>query len=111
MKNLNNPEQAKSVNIIDMDEFDMEDQMYVEFLEKQLAQSIVEMEKKNDAISAFVDLLSFIKDNIGKTADYPIQVTDDYSISSFSEKLDTCLIKVAEIESKNSEHYELDPIF
>jgi hypothetical protein len=111
MKNLNNPEQAKSDNIIDMDEFDMEDQMYVEFLEKQLAQSIVEMEKKNDAISAFVDLLSFIKDNIGKTADYPIQVTDDYSISSFSEKLDTCLIKVAEIESKNSEHYELDPIF
>ena len=111
MKNLNNPEQVKPDNIINMDEFDMEDQMYVEFLEKQLAQSIVEMEKKDNAISAFVDLLSFVKENIGDTADYPIRVTDDHSISIFSEKLDTCLIKVAEAENKNSEQYELDPIF
>jgi len=111
MKNLNNPEQAKSVNIIDMDEFDMEDQMYVEFLEKQLAQSIVEMEKKNEAISSFIELLSYIKENIGKTADYPIQITDDYTNSVFSERLETCMSKVLEVESKNSEHYELDPIF
>jgi hypothetical protein len=69
------------------------------------------MEKKDSAISAFIDLLSFVKENIGDTADYPIRVTDDYSIASFSEKLDICLIKVAEAENKNSEHYELDPIF
>jgi hypothetical protein len=108
MKNLNNPEQVKSNNIIDTDEFDMEDQMYIEFLEERLAHSILEMEKKNEAISSFIDLLSFIKDNIGKTADYPIQITDDYSNSVFSERLEN---KVLEVENKNSEHYELDPIF
>jgi hypothetical protein len=111
MKNLNSPEQVKPDNIINMDEFDMEDQMYIEFLEKQLAQSIVEMEKKNEAISSFIELLSYIKDNIGKTADYPIQITDDYTNSVFSERLETCMSKVLEVESKNSEHYELDPIF
>jgi hypothetical protein len=111
MKNLNSPEQVKPDNIINMDEFDMEDQMYVEFLEKQLAQSIVEMEKKNEAISSFIELLSYIKENIGKTADYPIQITDDYTNSVFSERLETCMSKVLEVESKNSEHYELDPIF
>jgi len=111
MKNLNNPEQVKPDNIINMDEFDMEDQMYVEFLEKQLAQSIVEMENKNEAISSFIELLSYIKENIGKTADYPIQITDDYTNSVFSERLETCMSKVLEVESKNSEHYELDPIF
>jgi len=111
MKNLNSPEQVKPDNIINMDEFDMEDQMYVEFLEKQLAQSIVEMENKNEAISSFIELLSYIKENIGKTADYPIQITDDYTNSVFSERLETCMSKVLEVESKNSEHYELDPIF
>jgi hypothetical protein len=111
MKNLNSPEQVNLDNIINMDEFDMEDQMYVEFLEKQLAQSIVEMEKKNEAISSFIELLSYIKENIGNTADYPIQITDDYTNSVFSERLETCMSKVLEVESKNSEHYELDPIF
>lgn len=63
---------------------------YIEFLEEELEAAMERIESGRQAILSFTEILSFIKENFGETADYPVRIDNDFYKDVFLKKLTEC---------------------
>jgi hypothetical protein len=81
---------------------------YIEFLEDELEASIEKVDSGRKAIETFIEILSFISDNFGTTADFPVRIDNDFYKEVFQQKLIDCLEYVNEFkEGGGDEESEL----
>ena len=84
---------------------------YIEFLEEELEASLERVTDGRNAISTFIDLLAFIKENFGNTADYPVRIDNDFYKDVFLKKLTECEENVNKFTSGGSIDLSEDTIF
>lgn len=63
---------------------------YVDFLEEELEISIAQVESARSAVETFVEILAFIRENFGETADFPVRIDSDFYREVFLKKLEDC---------------------
>lgn len=93
MKNLDNREIAETEEVEEAEDVVIEEgdiEEYVEFLEEELECALEAVESGRQALSTFVELLSFIKNNFGETADFPVRIDNDFYKEVFLKKLLDC---------------------
>jgi hypothetical protein len=84
---------------------------YIEFLEEELESALEKVTDGRNAISTFVDLLAFIKENFGNTADYPVRIDNDFYKDVFLKKLTECEENVHKFSSGAPLDLSEDEIF
>lgn len=63
---------------------------YIEFLEEELEAAMERIESGRQSILSFTQILSFIKENFGETADFPVRIDSDFYREVFLKKLTEC---------------------
>lgn len=82
---------------------EMPDKEYIEYLEKFIEALIETNTFGHQAIQSFIELLGFIGENFGDTADFPIRVDNDFYEGLFSEKLSKCQSQIEQFLDAYSE--------
>jgi hypothetical protein len=81
---------------------------YIEALEDRLYSALEQIKDLELAVESFADLLEFISENFGETADFPVRIDSDFYRDVFVEKISNSLNLAAKINLAKNDPYGID---
>lgn len=82
---------------------------YIDILEEELESCYDVINRGENAINSFLEILEFIRTNFGDTADFPVRIDSDFYQEVFLKQIENCYQKVIAYNSEEPEEKPYEP--